>query len=384
MSTIGIWDADYMRYESVIPNLECAKLCTYFHSQREIAVLVPELRPEQYTRFFIRKDYEDGIYPKKMFEYNCEYGGRAFTPDKYKPLPPQIEKVIPNMHIYDKYVQKFGNNKSSLAQIKRILNCAHIRLSTDEVTPKSLAQLKRILATGKYTGIIFHDYDLAKIKNAYDIIYDLSNTRTFVTKQGINPYAIGNKFPIQIFSSEELEKWLKIVAMPNIFFLQFNGVMDDKTLFYLCLDNKRMAKQVYYNITASSSSENDFFLNVLPKIFIQVLFLRRANIKILLKYDEKIIVTPEIKNFIELLNCWLSFSWQEDFLPLSQTLYAFCRTNKKLHYKSWAFLTVSVPVESIRDSFQYIREKNYDFFKMFYEWDTVNFNKEIGGFVNDR
>lgn len=85
----------------------------------------------------------------------------------------------------------------------------------------------RILDTQKYTGIIFHDYDLARIKDAYDIIYKLSQTRHFVTKKGINPYSVGNKFPIQVTSPEELQKWLKVIAMPNLFSLQYNGLMPD-------------------------------------------------------------------------------------------------------------------------------------------------------------
>ena len=30
MSTIGVYDADFFRYEELMPNLECAKLVTYF------------------------------------------------------------------------------------------------------------------------------------------------------------------------------------------------------------------------------------------------------------------------------------------------------------------------------------------------------------------
>ena len=381
MSVIGVYDYDFHTYEHVIPNLECAKLCTYHYNMHNIAVLAPALEPEKYTHFIIRKEYNDGIYPSEFFRSNCEYGGRAFTPDQYMPLPPQIEKTIPNMHIYDKYISRFGHTKTDEQTIKRILNCAHMRLSNDEETPKPFSNLQNIMNAGRFTGIIFHDYDLARVKGAYDAIEEISLTRNFVTKKGINPYPIGNKFPIQVNSSEELQKWLKITTAPNLFFLQYNGLMSDEVLYNLCVENRRMARQVYYNVSKFCSSENQFVKERLPKIFKQVLFLRMQDIKILLNYDEDFIVTPEIKKLIELLNCWLSFSWQENFIPNVQTLQAFVRHNDKLHYQSWAFLTVTVTTEEAREIFKYIYDNNYELFKLFYEWDSVKY--EGGRFINE-
>ena len=49
MATIGIYDADFFTYEAMIPNLECAKLVTYFRKKREIAALSTTLSPEKYT-----------------------------------------------------------------------------------------------------------------------------------------------------------------------------------------------------------------------------------------------------------------------------------------------------------------------------------------------
>lgn len=382
MSTIGIYDADFFNYEHVIPNLECAKLYTYFHNHHEIAVLTPNLNPRPYTQCYIRKDYNDGIYPKDFFLDNCVYGGRAFNPDHYEPLDLAIERTIPNMHLYDKYQSYFGTSPGDPALYKRILNCAHIRLSNDERTPKTINQLKRIMSTGRYSGIIFHDYDLSLIEGAQDIIKEISLSRHYVGKPDvINPYPIGTKFPIQVDNSADLAKWTEIVFIPTLLLIQFNGLMTDTDIYNLCRSNKRMAKQLYYNITTGCSSENDFLMQRLPKIFIQTLFLRRQNIKILLKYDEELIATPEVKNFIKLLNCWFSFSWMEGFLPRTQTLYGFCRDNKRLHYKNWAFLNVTVSTDDARDAFQFIREKNYELFKMFYEWDAVVY--EGGNFVNE-
>lgn len=382
MSTISIYDADFFNYEHVIPNLECAKLYTYFHNHHEIAVLTSTLNPTPYTNCYIRKDYNDGLYPKEYFLENCIYGGRAFNPDHYEPLDLAIERTIPNMHLYDKYQKYFGTAPGDPALYKRILNCAHIRLSTDEKNPKTINQLKRIMSTGRYSGIVFHDYDLSRIDGAQDIIQELSLSRHYVGKPDeINPYPIGTKFPIQVNNSADFNKWLQITFIPTLLLIQYNGLMTDTDVYNLCLSNKRMAKQLYYNISEGCSSENEFLIQRLPKIYPQILFLRRQNIKILLKYDEELIVTPEIKKFIELLNCWLSFYWFEGYLPMTQTLYVFCRDAARYQYKSWTFKTVTVTIDEARDVFQFFRETNYEFFKMFYYWDAVIY--EGGKFVNE-
>ena len=131
MGTVAVYDYDFMMYESVIPNLECAKLVTYYRNHNEIALLAPAFQPTHYTRFIVRKEYNDGVFPRELFLPNCEYGGRAFNPTVYKQLDPKIEATIPDMHLYDKYITHFGKKPAEQAQIKRILNCAHIRLAPD-------------------------------------------------------------------------------------------------------------------------------------------------------------------------------------------------------------------------------------------------------------
>lgn len=367
--TLGIYDFDFFTYENVIPNLECAKLITYYRTHNKIAVLAPVLEPAKYTEFIIRKEYDDGVFPRECFLQNVTYGGRAFTPNEYVQLPPAIEATVPDMHIYDKYVNHFGHKPAEITQIKRILNCAHMRLAPDSQNLLPFDSFKNYFYKG-INGIFLHDYDLAGLK-AYDLILELQNQRHFVTRRGINPYPIGNKFPIKVYNSDEMEQWLRIVTIPNAFFLEYCGLMSARALYRLCNENKRMARQIYYNIAYGCSSENDFFLNRLPKIFIQALFLRKQGIKILLKYDDGLIVKTELKKFIELLNCLLSFQWMEDFTPRRQTLYQFCLSNSKLHYTNWAFQNVTVTTEEARDVFQFFRENNYDLFKMFYELDSI-------------
>lgn len=348
-------------------------MVTYYRQHNQLATLSPILNPGPYTKFLIRKEYDDGIFPREFFYPASEYGGRSFTEDKiYVPLPPKIESTVPNMHLYDPYIHQFGRTKMEFAQIKRILNCAHIRLAPDSQHLLEFDDLARNF-DNKTSGIFLHDYDLASLK-PYDLILQLSNQREYKSREGINPYPIGNKFPIRIYSSDELAQWSKIPTIPNAFFIEYFGLMTDKVLHDMCVENKRMAKQVWYNVSFGCSGENDFFINRLPKIFVQVLFLRRANVKILLNYDDRIIVTKELQDLLELLNTWLRFSYMKDFAPHTQNLYKFCRDNSYFHYTTWAFQTVKLSFDEIRNAFQYIRVNNYDLFKKFYEWDEVKFD----------
>lgn len=144
-----------------------------------------------------------------------------------------------------------------------------MRLAPDSENLKSFDEFSPYFQKG-ITGIFLHDYDLAGL-HAYDLIEQLQNQRHFITKEGINPYPVGNKYPIAIYNSSELEKWLKIVTIPNAFFLEYHGLMDDKTLYKLCLDNRRMARQVYYDITYGCTDENDF-LSIGQKKFLFSLY----------------------------------------------------------------------------------------------------------------
>lgn len=368
MAVIGVYDHDFFHYQHVIPNLECAKLVTYYRNHHSIATLLPRIEPEKFTKFYIRKEYDDGVYSDSLFLPNVIYGGRAFAPT-YAPLDGAIERTIPDMHIYDKYVSYFGTTKKDEETIKRILNCAHIRLSTDSKNLLPRAQITPNFY--KVTGIFLHDYDIASIPNSFDFICELQNSRTYVDSDEPRPYPIGNKYPIHVSTCEDLRRWCTIPIIPGAFFIQYDGLLDNETIYSLCTDNKRFARQLYYNITGHCKDENEFLVRRLPEIFPQVLFLRRSGIKILLTYDEGFFITKELKDFVELLNCYICFKWHEGMLPRNQSLYKLCRSFSKLQYTNWAFKKINLTVEQARNVFQYFREHDYALFDKFYQWDAV-------------
>ena len=377
--TIGIHDYDFFHYEYVVPNLDCARLITYYRNKRQIAVLSPSLNPSMYTKFILRKEYNDGIFPQECFLPNVTYGGRAFSPEQYKPFLREIEDTIPDMHIYDKYIQYFSPTKKGQELVKRILNCAHIRLAPDSIHARSFEELKPYFVKG-ISGIFLHDYDISNIDGALDIILELQNQRPFKEQPGINYYPVGNKFPIRVYNNEDLKKWFQIVTIPNSFCLEYCGLLDDENLNYLCVENSKLARQLYYNISYGCYTEDQFLKERLPKIFMQTLFLRRNKVKILLKYEDGFFKIHELESIVKLLNCWLSLPYQEYFMPGTQSLFRFVRDAAKLHYVNWCFRRVDVSTDESRDAFQYVREHNYDLFKKFYECDAVIFK---GGKIID-
>lgn len=347
------------------------KIGNLLRNKHNIAVLSPTLNPDKFTNFIVRKEYDDGEFPKELFLPNVKYGGRVFTNNEYSELEYDIEHTIPDMHLYDKHIKYFGKKKDEEKQIKRILNCAHMRIAPDSKNILPIEELNKYLEN-KENGIFLHDYDLASL-DCCDFLYEFQNQRKFLCKEGSNPYPIGNKYPINIYNSIELEKWLNITTIPNAFSLEHYGLMEDEVMYHLCLANRRLARQVYYNVTYGCKSEIDFLENRLPKILIQTLYLRRSGLKILLTYEDNFFKTKELEQIIKLFNCWLSFQWQENFLPSRQSLYDFCRSAVKFKYTSWAFKTVTLEIDEIRNIFQYIRVNNYELFKMFYEIDLIKF-----------
>ena len=101
MGIIGLYDADAEKYIHTVFNLELMKLSAYFKKKRDIVTMVPSFCPEKYTTFYYRKDYNDNDFPRNLTKIpNLVYGGLAFSNNNYIPLDNNIEKMIPDISIY--------------------------------------------------------------------------------------------------------------------------------------------------------------------------------------------------------------------------------------------------------------------------------------------
>lgn len=195
MSTILVYDYDYFHYPGVIPNLECAKYAAWRKQNRDIVVASPNFEPSRYTKTFFRKEYDDGVYDKTIFTPSIEYGGRAFS-NIYKSFPREMEEIEPDFTIYDKYRELYGTRVEDTKTIRTILNATHVRLSLDG---QKLEQFPYERLRPRHPSVLFHDYDISSVPGAIELLQDICTSRP----NGA-PYRIGNKYPINVYTYEEL------------------------------------------------------------------------------------------------------------------------------------------------------------------------------------
>lgn len=358
MGVVLVYDWDYFHYSHVIPNLECAKLVAWNRNHRNITVFTDRFEPERYTQSYFRKEYDDGIYDESIINPKVLYGGRAFS-DTYKSLSEDIENTVPDFSIYEKYSDLYGSAPIDKTQIKTILYATHFRASTDGINlnPFPFDQLR-----SNHPCVVFHDYNLASIDGIHDYLYEICAARP----KG-RPYGIGNKYPIQIYDFKELIKWLDITPMANLFFLQYNGVFTDEELIELTENHGFEMRQIFYNYTYNCRDETEFMMQVLPKIYKQALFLRRSGLKVLLNIDTEFFKTKELIDLMQLINSYYTNKNINKNSPRCQTLYAYCKSERREKFRTLPFVAPSkISKDEMRNSFQYIREHNYEVFDMFY------------------
>ena len=362
MATVLIYDWDYFHYNNVIPNLECAKYAAWRKRKRDIVVFNNNLEPSMYTKTFFRKEYDDGIYDKKIMLPSVEYGGRAFS-QVYKPFDLEMEYIAPDFSIYDKYRSLYGSRKIDQEQLKTILYGTHVRLSLDG---QHLIRFPFDRLQPYHPSVILHDYDLAAVPNAFELLQEVSRQRP----SGL-PYRIGNKYPINVYNFQDLLKWLQLPPMGTCFYLQYNGVLTDEEIIELTSKPILGLRQMIYNFTYTCANEDEFLIKVLPDFYKQALFLRSKQIKILLNIDTDFFKTRELLNLMKLIDCFYGKTHLEDIAPRKQTLFGYCSWKKRAYLEVLPWVHFAVSQQEMRESFQYIRKHNYEVFDMFYSMPNV-------------
>ena len=115
---IAVIDADLIgRKNHRFPNLAVMKLAAYHKSTGEDVVLKTDYDSlGDYDKVFISKVFTDTEVPEGILSMpNVEYGGTGFYFDKAPPLPPEIEHIMPDYHIYDEWLLPQLNDKTKVA-----------------------------------------------------------------------------------------------------------------------------------------------------------------------------------------------------------------------------------------------------------------------------
>lgn len=367
--SIALYDVDFMKYIHVPFNLNLMKIATYYKNKKEVVVLAPYLEPERYTKLILQKDFFDDDFDKHFFEPNVEYGGLAFTNNNYVPLKEEIELTQPDIHLYDRYKEKFCINKHMTQVFTSLINGAHVRLSLDNknIWDNYLKPLNLSLHT---RVILCHDYNINDINYSDEAIKEIINR---ISSKDIK--FLGTKFPIQVNNEKDFLKWMRF-EHSFFFSMQYNGLMDNELFQYILimLNKFTVKKRFFYNPTDGLSTENDFIKEVLPIFFKQILLSRSLGIKILLKYTDNFFIDKRWERLIDLFNLYCNSKINQNYKKIyrkkfrdfsnSFTLFNYINHVNFILYKGTKNY---FSVEELRDLFQLVREKSYETFKMFYE-----------------
>lgn len=357
----GLYDGDLNFYKIPFFNLELMKIATYYKNKKEIVSLSTTFNPEKYSKFIVRQDFPI-LNPYSQLYTNVSYDGRAFDGLEYNPLPPDIECCKPDTTIYNRIKKTKDSNKYKLG-FNIMQKAEHIRLSLDGKTiwKDWEKQVKWDISRG--TGIIFHDYDLGSIEGAFDLIQNcLPQIVSYV--QGRR---IGMKFPTIVNSEKELLKWLTFLPSNQFFSLQYNGILTLENLEEIVELKRRAAplRQTTINITGNIDKET-FTKEGIIQVLKTILVLRSHHAVFPLIYDKDFFAgTPwnEVLSLLQtfnnhILRFTLSPEYRDRVFPY-ETLYGYVK--KRLD-------NGSLDTYEMYRIFQFVRENNYELFKMFYEF----------------
>ena len=363
--SIGLYDADVANYTHVAPNLELMKMATYYKRHNEITVLDLDFKPELYSKYKYRKDYDDSIYEEGLTSYkNIEMGGYAFSNGIYRPMPLEIEQVVPDTHIYDKVLPRFGTTKTLTNVYKSVLGANHLRLSLDGKTIWSDYE-KQISPTQRNYNFFFHDFDLNQIKDSHLLIKDLVKDQPLIGR-GI----VSTKFPIQVYNEDDMEKWLNIKG--SLFFYNFTyyGLMSDEFFrHYLEVNLKTsIMSEIQYIVTWGFKDQQDFVDNGIEKLYKQLILACSNQKKILLSYQDGFFTDKRWEKVFELLTCFnnaMAHMRRDVFRKYGRrnSLYTFVYKLKEKR----VFKTDIITKPEARELFYFVHDQNPNLFKMFYE-----------------
>ena len=361
----GLFDADLLNYPyTPFFNLELMKISSFYKHKREIVTLSPSFSPNMYQHFILRQDFPGETYPIIKHK-NIEYGGRAFNKYKYNPLPIEIEKMKPDVFLYNKIEEQYLTSKGKKSAFNRMRNAEHLRLSLDGKTvwQDFESQFKTVR---KNVGIIFHDYNLGEIEGAYETVIDILKDYKLY-KDGKR---IGMKFPVQTTTPEQLLQWAAIKPMHRFYSIQYNGIMDIPLIkeFIEITAHTSSAIQTFYNISKNVDYKT-FITQDIVEVYKQVCFLRTNHVYFSLIYDEDFFLDRRWENVIKLINgFWSAPTHQKVYLRDRMTGYDSMYNFVKYTEDHYTTSQKSFTTEDLREIFQFVRQENYELFKLFYEY----------------
>lgn len=110
---IAIIDAEIVgKTKHRFPNLCSMKLSSYHKSTGDSVTLKTDYEGlELFDKVYISKVFTKTEVPEHVLSMpNVQYGGTGFYYDKAPPLPPEVEHIMPDYHLYDEWVEQAINS----------------------------------------------------------------------------------------------------------------------------------------------------------------------------------------------------------------------------------------------------------------------------------
>ena len=371
--SIGIMDDDFSSYTLVPFNLEAMKLSAYYKKQREIVVLSKQFEPDNFSKFFYRKDYNNGEFPSGLFGYdNLSYGGLAFSNNIYVPMNKEIELMHPDSSLYKRVEEDIM--ATGTAERKKIyqnlMEAEHCRLSLDGRNIWSDYN-SQFYFLRNCRNLIIHDYDLGKIKGSYSEVKDI------LSRARIDGWAtrVGMKFPVRIYNGQDLLDWSSLRVNSTFYSLRYIGFIDWDTFYNWIGRTKEKAvySQMEYMPATDEApySQYEFLVDILPQIYEQIIILRSCRLYFPLIYEDGYFDDPMWEKVLYLINLFAKAMFK---LPEAKFFQWFGSHNTMMNFvehmdkigtyiRREKFLTES----EVKDILNFVGQNNPKLYKMFKE-----------------
>ena len=347
---VGLLDWDLIQWKQpTVFNLELMKLA-YYHKvkKRDLVQMESRFSSDKCTKVFIQKDYEDYNYPENIIQDpKVTWRGNALS-KSYFYLGEEIEKCPADTSIYSGLEKYYQDNEHSRILFRRMMNGCHLRLSLDEKTISDVALEPLKDLDKKVHGIFLHDKDIIEIKGSLEM------TKYILEKYGTKNVLLGTKFPLMIQTDEQMLEWSKIPRAALVRTTYLKKILSNETIIKM----DKNIQDIYY-IFEKTDWDEEKIVRVLPKIFIQAVFLSKYSIPILLKVDPEIQMNDQWKAFIELFNNYIlnSVNYASD---INYSCFSYCKYSYLNLFKD----------DKIK-LFSFIKEHNNDLFNLLYDVEYV-------------
>lgn len=364
MGVIALYDADMQKYKQTIFNLELMKLSTYYKNKRQIVNNISNFNPERYSQIIYRKDYNDGDFPAGLTSDNISYGGLAFSNNIYIPLEMDQELALPDTSIYQNYESYFSTTKERLQNFSTLMRCFHTRLSLDgkNIWNKACEHWRNSRSS---CIILLHDYDINQIPYSFDACYEIMD---FLKNSVHKNYHIGFKFPIYPKNDYELLNWLSLPLSRPFCTVEYKQLLSAHSLEYMVKNKLNLPNKFIYNLNNFLYPVEDFYQKTLPIVYKQILFCRRYEKKILLKYDKNLPnLTDGQRDLLQLLSRFANFDKMSKFDKRQNNLYNYAKQRPDCCVHN-----TQLNKEKARNAFYEVAQYNPEVFDDFYRKGLVD------------